>query len=412
MRNIFLALMLIISYCAYAKNSIIHSQRIKTVQAIVNNDWLSPPIMVLKSNDILRISFDELSHDYHSFKYHIQHCGTDWSESDDLFESDYLEGFNDNAIENYQNSINTTILYTHYKFEIPNDKCRLKLSGNYKLTIYDEDNNNEIMFETMFMVVDPQMSVELKATTNTDIDINESHQQLSIYLNYNKLPVTNHEEQIFTVITQNNNQHTKVICPEPNIITGKGLIWDHNKNLIFNAGNEYHKYEILALSHPTMGIDQIKWDGTHYQAYPFVNEPRNHYLYDEDANGYFYIRNSDNIDNDFTCDYVFVNYKLKSPQIENGDIYVDGEWASDKDRNYYAMRYNNNEKCYEAVIMHKQGYYSYQYLQQLSDGTITNPETEGSFYQTENRYQVYIYYRPTSARGWQLVCYRQLIFNP
>ena len=244
MRNIFLALMLIISYCAYAKNSIIHSQRIKTVQAIVNNDWLSPPIMVLKSNDILRISFDELSHDYHSFKYHIQHCGTDWSESDDLFESDYLEGFNDNAIENYQNSINTTILYTHYKFEIPNDKCRLKLSGNYKLTIYDEDNNNEIMFETMFMVVDPQMSVELKATTNTDIDINESHQQLSIYLNYNKLPVTNHEEQIFTVITQNNNQHTKVICPEPNIITGKGLIWDHNKNLIFNAGNEYHKYEI------------------------------------------------------------------------------------------------------------------------------------------------------------------------
>lgn len=54
-------------------------------------------------------------------------------------------------------------------------------------------------------------------------------------------------------------------------------------DLIFQAGNEYHKYEILDVTHPTMGIDYISWDGTNYQVFPFACEPRHNYVYDEDA---------------------------------------------------------------------------------------------------------------------------------
>ena len=91
------------------------SPKIKTAQAVVNQDWLSPPVMVLGSDDKLKISFDELSHDYHRFIYNIVHCEADWTLSEELFESDFLEGFNNNPIENYQNSINTNTLYTHYR---------------------------------------------------------------------------------------------------------------------------------------------------------------------------------------------------------------------------------------------------------------------------------------------------------
>ena len=408
-----LSLLLALAYTlchAYGRQTI-YVPTIKTLQVVVNQDWLSPPVMKLNSNDVLNISFDEMSHDYHRFVYKIEHCEADWSVSDELFESDYIEGFNDNPIEDYQNSINTTVLYTHYKLQIPNEECRLKMSGNYRLTIYDEDNDDQIVLTAEFMVVEPVMSVGLAVTSNTDIDLNDSHQQLSMTLNYGPINITNREEQISTIVIQNNSHESSRINVKPNIVNNKGMRWEHNRELIFNAGNEYRKFEVLALSHPTMGIERISWDGHNYNAYPFVAEPRKNYLYDEDANGAFYIRNSDNIDNNYTCDYVYVHYKLKSPELSGLTLAVDGNWATYDDHNIYRMEYDKTDATYNAVILQKQGYYSYRFVAIDANGNMTLAPTEGSFYQTENRYQAYIYYKGTGERTWRLVGYRQVEFN-
>lgn len=413
MKKIMLGLLLALAttLChAYGRQTIF-VPTIKTLQVVVNQDWLSPPVMKLNSTDVLNISFDEMSHDYHRFVYKIEHCEADWSVSDELFESDYIEGFNNNPIEDYQNSINTTVLYTHYKLQIPNEECRLKMSGNYRLTIYDEDNDGQIVLTAEFMVVEPIMSVGLAVTSNTDIDLNDSHQQLSMTLNYGPINITNREEQISTVVIQNNCHESSKINVKPNIVNHKGMRWEHNRELIFNAGNEYRKFEVLALSHPTMGIERISWDGHNYNAYPFVAEPRKNYLYDEDANGAFYIRNSDNIDNDYTCDYVYVHYKLKSPELSELTLAVDGNWATYGDHNIYRMEYDKTDATYNAAILQKQGYYSYRFVAVDANGNMTLAPTEGSFYQTENRYQAYIYYKGTGERTWRLVGYRQVEFS-
>lgn len=409
MLGLFLALATTLCH-AYGRQTI-YVPTIKTLQVVVNQDWLSPPVMKLNSTDVLNISFDEMSHDYHRFVYKIEHCEADWSVSDELFESDYIEGFNNNPIEDYQNSINTTVLYTHYKLQIPNEECRLKMSGNYRLTIYDEDNDGQIVLTAEFMVVEPIMSVGLAVTSNTDIDLNDSHQQLSMTLNYGPINITNREEQISTVVIQNNCHESSKINVKPNIVNHKGMRWEHNRELIFNAGNEYRKFEVLALSHPTMGIERISWDGHNYNAYPFVAEPRKNYLYDEDANGAFYIRNSDNIDNDYTCDYIYVHYKLKSPELSELTLAVDGNWATYGDHNIYRMEYDKTDATYNAAILQKQGYYSYRFVAVDANGNMTLAPTEGSFYQTENRYQAYIYYKGTGERTWRLVGYRQVEFS-
>ena len=409
MLGLFLALATTLCH-AYGRQTI-YVPTIKTLQVVVNQDWLSPPVMKLNSTDVLNISFDEMSHDYHRFVYKIEHCEADWSVSDELFESDYIEGFNNNPIEDYQNSINTTVLYTHYKLQIPNEECRLKMSGNYRLTIYDEDNDGQIVLTAEFMVVEPIMSVGLAVTSNTDIDLNDSHQQLSMTLNYGPINITNREEQISTVVIQNNCHESSKINVKPNIVNHKGMRWEHNRELIFNAGNEYRKFEVLALSHPTMGIERISWDGHNYNAYPFVAEPRKNYLYDEDANGAFYIRNSDNIYNDYTCDYVYVHYKLKSPELSELTLAVDGNWATYGDHNIYRMEYDKTDATYNAAILQKQGYYSYRFVAVDANGNMTLAPTEGSFYQTENRYQAYIYYKGTGERTWRLVGYRQVEFS-
>ncbi|MCX4293284.1 MAG: DUF5103 domain-containing protein [Prevotella sp.] len=407
--NIITVIILMLCGTAGAKN-IIYSPTVKSLQTVVNKDWLSPPVMRLNSGDVLNIGFDELSHEYKRFTYHIDHCEADWSLSEEIFESDYLSGFNDNPIEDYQNSINTTVLYTHYTLTIPNERCRLKMSGNYRLTVNDEEGERILTAE--FMVLEPLVNVGLEVSANTDIDINRSHQQVSMSLNYGSINITNHNEQIYTVVTQNDRRDNAKTNIKPNFISNKGLKWSHNRSYIFEAGNEYRKFEILALSHPTMGIDRMSWDGHYYNAYPFVAEPRLNYIYDVDANGAFYIRNSDNIENDYTSDYVFVHYKLKSPLIPQGKLLIDGQWTTDEQTDNYTMTYDGTDNTYNAIIMQKQGYYSYRYTLLNDNGTTSIPPTEGSFYQTENRYQAYIYYKDTGGRTWRLVGYRQVEFKP
>ena len=379
----------------------IYDPQIKSLETMVNADWLSPSVMRLHGGDILHIGFDELSHDYHRYIYRLEHCEADWTTSDELFESDWLEGFNNNVIEDFDRSINTTVDYTHYRLSIPNDKCRLKMSGNYRLHVIEEDLDEEVL-TVEFMISEEAMNLSMAITTNTDIDTNLSHQQVSFGLKYGNLLVTDPQEQLQTEVMQNCREDNSRWNVRPTAVIQNGLEWTHCQDLIFDGGNEYRKFEVLDPSHPTMGIDRIYWDGESYQAFPFVNEPRPNYLYDEDANGSFLLRNSDNRESDYTSDYVWVNYRLKTPYRLVGDIVIDGRWTTE-DPETYIMTYDETSGLYTASILQKLGYYSYQYLND------SRPlPSEGNFYQTENGYQILVYYKGTCERKWRLVAFSQL----
>lgn len=412
MKRILFLLLTLNLTTSYAQKNEIYDNGIESLQVVAGSKWMSLPVIQLGShtpNDIINISFDDLTHTYHRYAYKIEHCEADWTVSDQLFTSDYISGFQDgNTIEDYEESINTNTLYTHYKLEIPNRQCSLKMSGNYKVTVYDENNNDRPIFTACFMVVEPLMGVQLNVTPNTDIDINKAHQQVEMQVNYGSINVTDYSTQIKTVIMQNRRWDNARSNTKPQYIMSDGLKWEHNRDLIFQAGNEYHKYEILDVSHPTMGIDRIIWDGTNYQVYPFACEPRHNYVYDEDANGAFYIRNSDNIENDISSEYVFVNYKLFVPEQVKGDIYINGTWTNDQFIPKYKMEFDALNKCYTAKIMQKQGYYSYQFVMLDNNGVSCVVPSEGSFYQTENKYQALIYFRGNGERTNRLVGYQEV----
>ena len=384
------------------------SGRIASLQVMAGDDWMSPPVITLRGNTPINIDFDDLTHEYHRYVYKVEHCEADWTTSEDLFTSDFIDGFHDGrALEDLEESLNTNVLYTHYHLQIPNAECRLKLSGNYRVTIYDENNDNEEMLKAYFMVVEPKMGINMNVLTNTDIDINGAHHQLDVDLDYGKCLVTNYDRQIKTVIMQNGRWDNAVLNPKPQYVRGDGLRWDHNRDLIFPAGNEYRKFEMLDMNHTTMGMEMLDWDGDAYHAYIWLDEPRNSYVYDEDANGSFLIRNSDNIEINRTCDYLLTHFRLKSPRLD-GDIYLNGTWTNDMFTDSYKMEYNEDEQIYEGVVSLKQGYYSYQYLWLKPDGTTAPVPSEGSFYQTENKYQMFVYYRGIGERTDQLVGYLQI----
>ena len=389
------------------------SPNFKSLQVVVNNDFEALPVMTLGSDDVMRISFDELSHNYHRLVYRIEACNPDWSSNEELFESDWLEGFNGMPIDDYQNSLNTTVLYTHYELQLPNGDTRLKMSGNYRLHICDEDDSGREVAIVEFRVVEQVVGLQISVTTNTDIDLNQSHQQVQLNMRYNGLRVTYPEEQIQTVIMQNGREDNMKVNVKPNYISAQGLTWEHNRSLIFEAGNEYHKYEVLDTSHPTMGLESMTWDEgqRRFHATPFLVEQRRNYVYDVDANGAFLVRNSDNVEVDYTSDYVWVHYRLKPlRRYDHAHIMVDGRWACG-DRQEYFLQWNEDSKMYEGVVMQKLGYYNYQLLLSDLDGTTHQLPEEGSFYQTENRYQALVYYRGNGERAWRIVGYREVTYK-
>lgn len=394
-----------------AQRNTISNPNIRTLVVMAGSRWYDMPIIYLNGDEVISIGFDELSHVRHRYIYKVEHCDFDWTPSEELFESDFIDGFADgNLIDNTQESLNTNVLYTHYAFNLPNSQCKLKMSGNYKVTVYDGNQNNQVACVAYFMVAEKSMGISLSATTNTDADINGRHQQLSMEVDYANVRVTDHDRQVKTVVLQNGRWDNAIINPKPQYVMAQGMRWEHNRDLIFNGGNEYRKFELLDMDHTTMGLEKIDWDGTQYQVYPWTAEPRPNYVFDEDANGAFLIRNSDNVEIDNTCDYGNVHFRLKTKR-QSGDIYLNGQWTNDLFLPEYKMDWNDKEGIYECVIPLKQGYYNYQFLRLDDDGTTHLIDSEGNFYQTENDYEALVYYRGNGERTDRLVGYNKLIIN-
>jgi hypothetical protein len=89
-------------------------------------------------------------------------------------------------------------------------------------------------------------------------------------------------------------------------------------------------------------------------------------------------------------------------------VIIDGNWTTDDNLYNYMMDYDEDSGLYTARLLQKQGYYSYQYLWLKPDGTVRPLPSEGNFYQTENRYQAFVYFKGIGERSWRLTAYRNV----
>lgn len=410
MRGLFTILLLVATTCCAQRNVIYDTDNIASLQCIAYDDALKAPIMKMKDWRVT-IGFDELSHDYHRYRYHIDHCDANWEVSDGLFESNFLSGLNDQLIEDFEKSLNTTQIYTHYTLNLPNENVRLLLSGNYRITIYDDDNSaDEPAVTVEFALVEPLMNIGLSVTDNTDIDFQRSNQQVSLKIAYGNLRIIDPDRDLHTYVIQNRRPDRRVEV-KPNIKKANGIEFTHQRALIFPATNECHKFEFLDVQRPTLNVDNIRWFDPYFHITLYEEHRSYNYSFERDQNGAYILRNSDNEDNETSSEYAFVHFRLKSEPIAGGDIYVHGNWCNNWPCDTYRMEYDKKAGEYHAAIYLKQGYYNYRFVQlsgeETSDGTpiaITD-RTDGNFYQTENEYQVLVYLSEPGSRYDRLVGY-------
>lgn len=403
MKRLFL-LLLFFPFLAMAQVQRVYDENVKTLTVIVDDDPTLPPIMSLQKRHSLSVEWDEMSHDYQRYVYHLQHCDANWEPSAEIFESDYMSGLNNQLVEEYEKSFNTTQIYTHYRLRLPSQQLRPLISGNYCLQIFHEDDDmkeDTPVLEAQFCLYENVASIRTQVSSNTDVDFNRDHQQVTLGIGYGTLNVIDPQREMKVVVFQNRRWDNRVTGLVPNIRNNAGIEFTHNRNLIFPAGSEFHRFEILDVQRTSMGVERMEWFDPYYHATLFPEQPQHNYSFVKDQNGVYVLRSSDDIDDAITAEYVVVHFCLQTPRLPGGDVYVCGLWTGEPFSPDCLMEYDEINKQYHAAIMLKQGYYSYQYRQE--DGATAR--TEGDFYQTENEYSVLVYYRGQGARYDRLVGY-------
>lgn len=383
----------------------VFDENIRSLQVRFDGDDFAPPVVVLNSPQQIRISFDCLSEDRDYFRYSLQHCTAGWQPSG-LVDSEYLDGFNEGLIEDFDYSRGTLVHYVHYSLTIPNEQVAPIISGNYLLKIYREDDPDSPVLQCRFMVSEETAPVALEAVTRTDIDYNESHQQLNAIVDVERAGVADPFNDLLIVAGQNGRLDSEIALRQPLRMQGTKLIYEHRPELIFEAGNEYRRIEFVSDSYPGMGVAEINYFEPyyHYSLYTDRTRGADSYAYDQTQHGRYFIRQYTADDSDTEADYGVVHFTLDYPETPGLMIFLDGDFVQRRFDDNSRMVFNPATGLYERSMLLKQGAYNYQYLAVPSGARRGfTADIEGDKYQTVNEYFVRVYHRRPGERYDRLI---------
>ena len=388
----------------------IFDRRFRTLKTEVEDNFMSPPVIRLGTNDRILVKFDEIGEDNSYLEYRLIHCDADWQPSR-LIESEYLEGFNSVRIEDYAYSTATFVHYVNYLIAFPNEELQIKHSGNYLLQVYDPERPEETLLQTRFQVTENRARIEGNVTSRTDMGHNTYWQQLAFEIDCQGIGEFNPYQDIIVYVTQNNREATKRRIMTPLRVSGDKIIYEHLNDLVFGASNEYRRFESVSNSFPGMRVDSLRYMGSNYHVWLKVDEPRQSasYSYDQTQHGRFLVREYNSTDSDIGADYITVHFLLECPELPSYDIYLDGEFTHDRMDKENQLTYDHRVGGYVAEVPLKQGAYNYQYVtRSRQTGEISTSTIEGDKYETLNEYGIAVYFRPPGARADRLISYRIL----
>ena len=374
----------------------VYSPLIKAVMLHKTGDVLSQPVISLQRNSALLLEFDELREDTRRYEYTLIHCNSDWTQSK-LDRDLYVEGFDVQPIENYENSFNTVQRYVHYSQTVPSGDMRLLKSGNYIIKVFTEGNPDNVVFTRRMYVAEDCTETELEIKPSSDASLMKTHQEVNVRVSgKNGMFFSNPEQFMKVIAVQNGNEYSSHQLKMRGM-SGNKIDYSFDQSNQFFAGNDFRFFDMTSLRLKTQYIAKFDFQNGQNQVYLLKERIKSRlpYSYDKDLNGKFYIRNEYGSNPSTESDYAWVHFFLPMPQTLEGTYYVLGDmnnWRADAN-----SKMNFADGQYHVSLYLKQGYYNYQILFRYNNDTqlLTAP-AEGNFSETNNVYTVYVYYHDFS----------------
>ena len=350
---------------------------------------------VFNLSDKIFFSFDDLNTKKSSFYYKINHYDFEWKPSK-ILKSEYIDGYDDNLIESFDNSYNTLIDYTNYQISIPNKDLKLKISGNYSISIHSE--NGDFLFEKKFSVLNKMISTNIKIKKSSDLEKIDSHQNIDISVrcdNCNKF--NGNSSDLKLVVIKNNNLNNFRVIEKPDYFLNNTLIY---RDISFEGGNEFLNFDSSKINSTNVKVYKTELNDF-YEIYlrTDIDRTDSFYQYNPDVNGSFVINknfNNPEIEND----YSLVKFSFKPDRIDKKNrVFIIGEFNDYKITNKYELKLNNN--IYKGEFKFKQGFYNYKYLSLETDGRIK--KYSGNFWETQNIYIALLYHKKLTEKYYKLI---------
>jgi hypothetical protein len=373
---------------------------------------MADPIITLNTEDRFHVCFDDLQGGMKQYYYTLIHCNADWTKSE-IWVNEYIEGYEEGQVEEFQSSFNTRTAYTHYECQFPNDQLRFKISGNYILRVFSRDQKgNEInAFTRRLMVVDPK--VELAATigrAGTTEDY-ETRQEVDFKISTTGYRIDSPYQDIKVVVLQNLRWDNALTGLKPYMVRGDVLDYSYdNGTNQFDGINEFRRFDLKSLKFLSEKVREITFDDTMYFVKLWESEKRSYkqYIFENDLNGKFLLKADDVTSVSDNGEYCMVKFFLPFEELTaEGNLYVAGGFNAWQYTPENKMQYNYSRKGYEASILFKQGYFNYVYVF-VPNNSKTGDATrvEGNHSITRNSYTILVYHRAKGELYDELIAAR------
>jgi hypothetical protein len=245
------------------------------------------------------------------------------------------------------------------------------------------------------------------------VELNGRYQQVDIDVHTEKLGVRDASD-VALVVQQNGRMDNQQYILRPTFIEPQKLRYVNKKELIFEGGNEFRRFDSYSRYYAGYNVNSVSYDQGEYHVLLEADRVRGteakgagreglSYLSDVDANGQLVVNceRSDFVDTE--AEYMWVHFVLPVERpLMNAQVFVGGDMFFNRYSVNNMMQYDAENKCYYLYAYLKQGGYNYMYYT-LRDGAVSMLPLEGSHWQTQNEYTVDVYYSPFGARYDRLV---------
>ena len=384
---------------------------INTVQFLNVFDGTGSTVLRLGDGGSLTLHFDDLNTSLKNFNYTIEQYDRDWKPSR-LEKAEYVQGYLEDKIINYQNAQATNIPFVHYQVAVPNENMRINKSGNYLLRVFLDDDNKTTVITRRFIVIESVVTVTpLQSIPNAAIY--NTHHEVHFQIDYKNFKISNPNNEIRATVMQNDRWDNAKYTKAPQYIQGESIIYDYSDTFAFNAGKEWRYLDLRSSRFrservQTLNKGEDTWD---YTLLADLDRSRQTYIYYPDISGKFFINTTDysnsSAPQEVICDYVNVNFSLfKKEKIPDTEIYLFGGFTDWKIQDKFKMNYNEAKQLYTNTVQLKQGFYNYFYATTHGTEKAYDISTlEGDWYGAQNDYTVIVYYRPFGARYDRIIGY-------
>jgi len=384
----------------------IFSDQFKTLQIKGNDNPTSAPIIELNTGNFAQIRFDQLGQGARNLGYRVVHCNHNWEKSD-LLSTEFLDGFDENTITDYQYSQNTKVQYVHFTFRFPNEDAQPLIGGNYLFEVFDFDEPDSVLLQAGMLILNPKVGISARIVGASRVELRESHHELYVNVNSASLGAILQPDDYKVIVLQNWRWDNAQKLGTPRFFDQNNLKYEQPGSIVFQAGNEYRQYDLRNINTSGTGIYKTDITGDTNKAYGFVELARRNtaYTFHDDLNGVSVTASDFGFDPYLQADYLWFEYAVKSEiPYGAGSIELTGADIESLPAEQKELKYFPKQGLYSGRAFLKMGFYNWQYGARRRKGQPKNLAfIEGSYFQTSNYYQVLVYYKGFSADFDELV---------